>query len=86
MTPLSHIRQLQVNQQGSSQLFSKQLPQAAKNVSTKQKSMSAVLCKSCKRLLALLEHQKQRSDVSPERRIARQQPSSSFKLKYQLVP
>ena len=56
--------------------------QLAKNVSTKQKSMFAVLCKSCKRLLTLLEHQKGRSDVSPARRIARQQPSSSFKLKY----
>ena len=55
--------------------------QLAKNVITEQKSIFAVLCKSGKWLLALLEHQKRRSDVSPERSIARQQ-SSSFKLKY----
>jgi len=44
--------------------------------------MFAVLRKNCKRLLTLLLHQKQRSDVSPDRQIARQQLSSSFKLKY----
>ena len=41
-----------------------------------------MLCKQCKRLLALLAYQRRRSDVSPARRTARQQPSSSFKLKY----
>ena len=40
------------------------------------------MCRSCKRLHSDLDHQRRRSDVSPSRRLKRQQPSSSFKLKY----
>jgi len=40
------------------------------------------MCKNCKHLKYNLDHQKRRSTVSPSRKIARQKPSSSFKLKY----
>lgn len=56
--------------------------QLANNVSVEEKMMSTVLCRQCKCLHHDLEHQKRRSQVSPARRLARQQPSSSFKLKY----
>ena len=56
--------------------------QLAKNANTEEKKLFAVLCRECKRLQHHLEHQKRRSEASPARRIARQQPSSSFKLKY----
>ena len=50
--------------------------QLAKNISKEEKLKFAVLCKQCKRLLALLAYQKRRSDVSPARWTARQQHSS----------
>ena len=56
--------------------------QLAKNASKEDKLSFAVMCKNCKRLQYNLDIQKRRSTVSPARRIARQQPSSSFKLKY----
>ena len=40
------------------------------------------MCASCKRLRTDLDHQKHRSEVSPARKIARQKPSSHFKLQY----
>ena len=56
--------------------------QLAKNASKEDKLSYAVTCRSCKCFYHNLEHQKRRSVVSPSRRIARQQPPSSFKLKY----
>ena len=56
--------------------------QLAKNACVEEKMLLTVLCRECKRLQHHLEHQKCRSQVSPARQIARQQPSSSFKLKY----
>ena len=56
--------------------------QLEKNACVEEKKLFTVLCRECKRLQHHLEHQKRRSQVSPARRIARQQPSSSFKLKY----
>ena len=40
------------------------------------------MCASCKQLRTDLDHQKHRSEVSPARKIARQKPSSHFKLQY----
>ena len=40
-----------------------------------------MLCKQCKCLRNLFEHQWKRSDVSSARKLKRQQPSSQFKLK-----
>ena len=37
------------------------------------------MCRPCKRLHSDLDHQRRRSDVSPSKRLERQQPSSSFK-------
>ena len=56
--------------------------QISSNVCRNEKICSEVLCRACKRLRADLDHQRSRSDVSPARRLKRQQPSSRFKLKY----
>ena len=52
------------------------------NASAVQRSSDEVLCRPCKRLTSDLNHQRRRSDVSPARRLKRQQPSSRYKLKY----
>ena len=52
--------------------------QLAKNACVEEKMLFGVLCRECKCLQHHLEHQKCRSQVSPPRRIARQQPSSLF--------
>jgi len=49
-----------------------------------EKGLYVVLCKQCKRLHSLLECQRRRSDVSPSKKLERQQPFSWFKLKYLL--
>jgi len=55
--------------------------QLTKNASKEDKLSNTVMFRNCKCLSYNLDHQKQRSImVSPSRRIARQQPSSSFKL------
>ena len=56
--------------------------QLAKNACVEEKMLFGVLCRECKCLQHHLEHQKCRSQVSPPRRIASQQPSSSFNFKY----
>ena len=56
--------------------------QLANNASKEDELSFAVMCKNCKRIQYNLDIQKRRSTVSPSRRIARQQPTSSFKLKY----
>ena len=56
--------------------------QLKQNAPTAEKSNQAVLCRSCKRLHSDLDYQYKRSDVSPARRLKRQHPSSTFKLKY----
>jgi len=58
------------------------LHQLSHNATREEKSLYVVLCKQCKRLRNLLDHQRRRSDVSPTRKLQRQQPSSRFKLKY----
>ena len=55
--------------------------QLKKNASREEKSNHAVLCRSCKRLHPDLDHQYKRSGISPARRL-KQQPSSTYKLKY----
>ena len=57
------------------------LHQLPHNAPMEEKSLYVVLCKQCKRLRNLLDHQR-RSDVSPARKLQRQQPPSRFKLKY----
>jgi len=52
------------------------------NATYKEKESEQVLCRPCKKLHSNLDHQRRRSDVSPERRIKRQQPSSHFQLKF----
>jgi len=47
-----------------------------------KKGLYVVLCKQCKRLRSLLDHQRTRSDMNPSKKLQRQQPSSWFKLKY----
>ena len=56
--------------------------QLSKNSSKEEKKSFEVLCASCKRLCTDLDHQKCRSEVSPARKVARQKPSSHFKIKY----
>jgi len=56
--------------------------QLAKNSSKEDKLSFAVMCKNCKRIKLNLDIQKRRSTVSPSKRTARQQPSSSFKPQY----
>ena len=56
--------------------------QLSKNQSKEEKKSLEVLCGSCKRLCTNLEYRKRQTDVSPARKVARQQSSSHFKLKY----
>ena len=59
------------------------LHQLAHNATMEEKSQYVVLCKQCKRLRALLNHQQNRSSkVDPSTKLQRQQPSSNYKLKH----
>ena len=56
--------------------------QLSKNSKCSDKLMFKVPCGSCKVMICNLEHQKRRSEVSPARKLARQKPSSHYKLQY----
>ena len=56
--------------------------QVIKKFQQKEKKSFVVVCGCCKRLCTDLDHQKLRSEVSPVRKVARQKPSSHFKIKY----
>ena len=56
--------------------------QLSKNSKRDDKLTSEVICGSCKVMICNLEHQKRRSEVSPERKRSRQMPSSRYKLQY----
>ena len=59
------------------------LHQLAHNATMEEKSQYVVLCKQCKRLRALLNHQQNRSSkVDPSTKLQMQQQSSNYKLKH----
>ena len=58
------------------------LHQLPRNATAEEKDSYSVLCKQCKRMQHLLNHQRRRSVVSPSKKLQRQQPSSHFKVKY----
>ena len=80
-----HIKSVRIWEKPFTRIDSKNCSlwhQLSKNSKKEEKKSFEVMCASCKRLHTDLDHQKHRSEVSPARKIARQKPSSHFKLQY----